>query len=552
MAARQPRGPPRTGDSRPPRPPLLKIALKIINPTEPKPTRNDVFKTVCVNLKGFLTRLNDTHSGFTAYSDLPETIDNMTSPKGLTELTKINLQPVTPPEIKAKRTVFMRGLDYDIVKHHTTDEIRDELMTRQPWLTNLTVFKIKEYTHLLKVTCGDNGQADRIIRDGLMAFHTRIPPHSCTLEKFTPILICYNCYKYDSHISKQCPQPPAIVCSECAQSGHTHRECTSLVKKCLNCPPPNNNHRTFAPLCPYKKKAIRDKNQRLNDEKDKATNKTYSDIVKTTIKETAPTPRPTINLTDKTNFKLVALIIEAHIAAITTDKPYNDILSESLRLNYDLDVKFPDRDSQKILDMYLTPNQPPTTTSTTMTEIPTLTDNRKMPPLTDQSSESEMDDGEGVGRQPLGHEQWTQMAPPLPQRHPGQGRKKKRSKNSPDPQPETKLPKRDTIPRRRTTSETSSMSMQEGGSRPQFTYRVFRSEEDPSPLPDELTAEWFTEQIINKSQYGLKIHVNGDFDAFKKYLRDERLTPIRDHIRTIDDDTFRKYHRIMQYGPISK
>ena len=535
--ARQPRGPPRTGDQRPDRPPLLRIVLKLIDRNKPKPNRNDVFKTVCVNLKGFLTRLNDTHQGFTAFSDLPETIDILTSTKGLTELRKINLEPLTPPEIRAKRTVFMRGLDYDIVKNHTTDEIREEFMTRQPWLTNLTVFKIKDYTHVLKITCGDNGQADRIVRDGLMAFHTRIPPHSCNLEKFTSILICYNCYKFESHISDNCPSK-AIVCSECAQTGHTHRECTSLNKKCLNCPPPHNNHRTLAPSCPYKRKAIRDKEQRLTDQKDKMTNKTYSDIVKTTIKETIPTPRPTINITDKTNFKLVALIIEAHIAAITNDKPYNEILSESLRLNYDLDVKFPDRDSQKILDIYLQP-----TSQRPHDKTPNPTDH----------SESEMDEGEATVAPPLSPDPRTQMAPPLPKRHSSQGaRRKKRQKQSPDPQTDNKQPKRDEPPRKRTNSEASSMSMQECSSRPHFTYRVFRSDSDPAPLPDEMTADWFTDQITTKRQYGLKIHVYGDIDLFKKYLIDERLTPNKDHIRTIDDDTFQKYHRIMQYGPTCK
>ena len=340
-------------------------------------------------------------------------------------------------------------------------------------------------------------------------------------------------------------------------SGHTHRECTSQTKKCLNCPPPHNNHKTFAPSCPIRRKAIKDKEKRLTDAKDRQTNKTFSDIVKTTIKETAPTPRPTINITDKTNFKLVALIIEAHIAAITNDRPYNDLLSESLRLNYDLDVKFPDRDSQKILDIYLNPNQP-STSFTLPTSSSTSTSNRQpqtfpteIPPLTDHSSESEMDDGEASGG-PLGPDSGTQMPPPLPQRHPSKGNRKKRPKTSPDPRPETKQPRHDLKPRQRTTSETSSMSMYEVGSRPQFTYRVFRSDNDPSPLPDELTAEWFTNQIINKTNYGLKIHVNGDLDAFKKYLRDERLTPNRDHIRTIDDDTFRKYHRIMQYGQTTK
>ena len=51
---------------------------------------------------------------------------------------------------------------------------------------------------------------------------------------------------------------------------------------------------------------------------------------------------------------MVALVIEAHVTALTDNRPYKDILSESLNLNYGIDVKFPDRDSQNILDIYLT------------------------------------------------------------------------------------------------------------------------------------------------------------------------------------------------------
>ena len=62
---------------------------------------------------------------------------------------------------------------------------------------------------------------------------------------------------------------------------------------------------------------------------------------------------------------MVALVIEAHIASIGDGRPYNEILSESLRLNYDIDVKLPNRDSQKILNVYLNPGQQKTENSTT-------------------------------------------------------------------------------------------------------------------------------------------------------------------------------------------
>ena len=216
--------------------------------------------------------------------------------------------------------------------------------------------KIKDYTHVLKLTCESTEHAERVLREGLMVFHCRISPSQIEKEKFTFIQICFRCYKYENHTTANCPSTTDI-CSECAQSGHTHRNCTAINKRCLNCPEGLNHHRTLAPSCPAKKQAIKNKDLQNRERNEKQNTKTYSSIVKATIKETTPLVRPTINITDKTQFKLVALIVEAHVTALTGDRPYNEILQESLKLNYDLDVKLPNRDSQKILDMYLTDNK---------------------------------------------------------------------------------------------------------------------------------------------------------------------------------------------------
>ena len=79
-------------------------------------------------------------------------------------------------------------------------------------------------------------------------------------------------------------------------------------------------------------------------------NATYAKIVKTTIENTAPKQ---INITQNMDIKLIALILEAHIATLTGKRRFGETLSESLKLNYDIDAKFPDRDSQEILNIYL-------------------------------------------------------------------------------------------------------------------------------------------------------------------------------------------------------
>ena len=105
-----------------------------------------------------------------------------------------------------------------------------------------------------------------------------------------------------------------------------------------------------------RKDAIAQKQQKLKNDSEIRNNKTYANIVKTTIKEATPPAKPVINFTDKHHLKWVFLILEAHIASIGDGKPYNVILQESLKAN-NLDVIIPNTDSQKIMDIYLNSKQ---------------------------------------------------------------------------------------------------------------------------------------------------------------------------------------------------
>ena len=88
-----------------------------------------------------------------------------------------------------------------------------------------------------------------------------------------------------------------------------------------------------------RKDAIAQKQQKLKN--NRKINKTYTNIVKTTIKkETTPPAKPVINLTDKLHLKWVIFILEAHIASIGDGRPYNVILQESLKAN-NLDMIIP-------------------------------------------------------------------------------------------------------------------------------------------------------------------------------------------------------------------
>ena len=110
----------------------LKLTLKIKNANRPKPTQSQIFEMTHASLRCFLTELNDLPSGgFTVFTDLPATIDQLTSDKGKEELTKLNLETATTPKLRAARMVFISGLPRH-VGNRTADEIKTELRHSNP------------------------------------------------------------------------------------------------------------------------------------------------------------------------------------------------------------------------------------------------------------------------------------------------------------------------------------------------------------------------------------------------------------------------------------
>lgn len=83
----------------------------------------------------------------------------------------------------------------------------------------------------------------------------RIPEYQVHQKEFYNIKTCFRSYYIEDDATKECPQSSKHkICSECAQLGHTWRECNSEVKECLNC---DGNHRTISMKCTKKKDAIK-------------------------------------------------------------------------------------------------------------------------------------------------------------------------------------------------------------------------------------------------------------------------------------------------------
>ena len=513
-----PRPPLLTNPPVPPRPAHLshkpqtyRVQLRRIDPRI-QTDRETIFMTCFDKLNAPLIRLTDTHNGFNAITDEARTIDKLTSSTATDLFRNINLTPIIPPDLKAKRTVFIRQLD-PYVGARQPDEIKTELETKNKWLKINTVIKIKNFTHLIKIITHDTDSANRILNQGLYAFHTKITPHQCELEKFIPLQICYKCYKYETHHTNQCTNTTPM-CSECGDQGHSFQDCKSTIKKCLNCSQP---HRTLANSCPTRKQKLAEKEQSLQTQKNKQQTNTYSGITKQTTQQTDP---PNINqlvLNSKTQIKLAAIIIEAHVASLGQGGNFGNILSTSLKLNFNIDTKFPDRNSAQIFNFYI--NQP-------------TSDDRPHPDLTDDetttafthASQPETDtahttDSEGL-TEPQHHL--------LPQ---------DMETDDPSLDPSDETTDRQTLKRKIASPTSNPPSFEE------LVLQVVCSEEDPSPIPLHPPKEWYLSEL-NKDQYGIKLISRHDPTALTELIYSGRYDLRRTKIRPIPHETFISMPRI--------
>ena len=78
-----------------------------------------------------MTGLTKAEGDFIIVSDLQTTIDSITSYKGKTEIRKLNIETVTPLDIKAISIIFINGLDKH-VGQRTPSEIATEQIKNFP------------------------------------------------------------------------------------------------------------------------------------------------------------------------------------------------------------------------------------------------------------------------------------------------------------------------------------------------------------------------------------------------------------------------------------
>ena len=169
-------------------------------------------------------------------------------------LQAMSCEPITPPIIRAKRTIVLHSVDSHILRDATSESLIEDLSRSNDWLTLDNVFKLKSQSSL-KIVCDTHATAERCLREGLRLSYTFIPPRNISAETFIPISFCYKCYALDTHKAKDCPKPPDFkVCSLCSSQGHTFKECNSDSRRCVNC---DGDHGTLSHSCPKRRDIVK-------------------------------------------------------------------------------------------------------------------------------------------------------------------------------------------------------------------------------------------------------------------------------------------------------
>ena len=225
---------------------------------------------------------------------------------------------VAPPELRAKKTIFIRKLDRHIGDRNS-DEIKTEIETQNTWAKVAQVIKIKEYTHVIKVVFDEIKMADVAQERGMVAFNMSITPSQMEREEYINLQICFSCYKYESHETKNC-KTKEINCSECGVTGHTWTECKAGTKQCLNCKGP---HRTLAMACPVKKRAMETKRNMLRTERESAGTRTYAGVA-----SAAPSQVTQIQLSGGMDQKMLACMLHAHLVNMGSPGTYQETLKQ--------------------------------------------------------------------------------------------------------------------------------------------------------------------------------------------------------------------------------
>jgi hypothetical protein len=341
-----------------------------------KPVKKEiVLTTLHKKLKLPIISVRETHNGINIQTEFQKDIEQLLTAESRKLLKELGLEASLHPKLRAQRSVICRRVD-SIVGEHSGEEIIAEINRCNTNLKAIDVVKFGSFTHIFKIELENTTMANHIKQNGFLCYDMKITGNQTEQENYTDVQICFKCYKMEDHTTALCPTPNLIICSECAQQGHTHRDCQSTTKKCINC---GQGHRTLAMGCPNKKKIIENKRKEVESEKVRreeatyakvatSTAQTFSDKVVKTVTERVEEMKTRKDLTealDGSGIRAMIIILDAHIQNLIEPGSYNSRINEVLKANNIPPIVFPPNpNSSKLLE-----HEAITHTITSLTEL---------------------------------------------------------------------------------------------------------------------------------------------------------------------------------------
>lgn len=250
-------------------------------------------------------------------------VDSVFSSKCISDLKVLGYEPIVPPDLRAKRSIIIKRLD-SFIHGQSVENIKSELENVNSWLEIYDIYKFPK-SKTLKITFVNQCMAKTAIEKGILMFRLSIPSNDIFPEEYVNLMICYQCYKWDDHLTESCQMGSHFkVCSLCSSNDHTFKDCKSESKKCINC---EGSHSTLSHSCPRRRDIARKKTETplLNT----ATNTR-------TPKYVAPPPAPPIHNQDNLNKSIVKSAMCMIMASLNKPKDnqsYQVTLNKLLTLN---------------------------------------------------------------------------------------------------------------------------------------------------------------------------------------------------------------------------
>ena len=231
---------------------MIKVKIKTTSVSPPK--RHDIL-CIASKFKVKFSRLQEVNDIFLLWCIAECDVDALFSTPCIEAFEAISCTPQLPPEMKAKRTLFLKNVNELVCRNNNAILIAD-LQQRNKYLTISDLFVFTK-SATIKITYETVAMANKAKETGIFMFSFFIPPRNIALEEYINLAMCYKCYSYGDHLSSACPKPKDYkICSLCSGADHTYKQCSSTEKVCINC---GGSHNTLALSCPHRKKLIKDK-----------------------------------------------------------------------------------------------------------------------------------------------------------------------------------------------------------------------------------------------------------------------------------------------------